>query len=291
MDSRGVGRHQRVEFTERVSDRAAVEASHKLPVGEIDFVNVSDVAIVDLLVVVVLDLHDLVAPRKDPSETLDLLVASWIQCRLQLNIERASTHTASVHWAKDLNVADGVETEARRNPGFHELDDALRGDFWLFRLHEVEIAIVSRGAEIGNYALVDAVGGGDDAGLRGLPEHLGQSDHGYGAGRDYIREHLPRPHGGELVNIANDQESGGGRHSLDERLHQHDVHHGSFVDNQQVAIERIVVAALEPTRLRIDFEQPVNGFGLETRCFGHPLGGAPGGRTKQELHAFCCKDP
>ena len=72
------------------------------------------------------------------------------------------------------------------------------------------------------------VGGGDDAALRGLPEHLGQSDHWYGTRRDYIREHLPRSHGGKLVDIANDQQSSGSGHCLYERLHQHDVDHGGL---------------------------------------------------------------
>ena len=75
MNSRGVSRHQRVEFTKRVSDRPAVEAGYKLPVVEIDPINVSDVAVVDFLVVVVLDLHYLVAWRESPPEALDLLVA------------------------------------------------------------------------------------------------------------------------------------------------------------------------------------------------------------------------
>ena len=57
--------------------------------------------------------------------------------------------------------------------------------------------------------LIDAMGGGDNAALRGLPEHLGQSHHWYGTRRDYIREHLPRSHGGKLVDIANDQQSSG----------------------------------------------------------------------------------
>ena len=39
----------RVEFAERVSDSAAVEAGYKLAVVEIDLVNVSDVAVVDSL--------------------------------------------------------------------------------------------------------------------------------------------------------------------------------------------------------------------------------------------------
>src|SRR5258707_14112685 len=101
MDRRGVGRHQRVEFTERVSDGAAIEAGYKLPVVEIDPINVTYVAVVDLLVVVVLDLHHLVAWRENPPEALDLLIARRIQCRLQLNIERASAHAASIHRTQD----------------------------------------------------------------------------------------------------------------------------------------------------------------------------------------------
>ena len=51
VDGRGIGRHQRVEFAEAVGDSAAVEAGYKLPVVEVDLINVSDVAVVDLLVV------------------------------------------------------------------------------------------------------------------------------------------------------------------------------------------------------------------------------------------------
>src|SRR6478609_2385554 len=105
MDRFGVSRHQRIEFAKRIRDSAAVEAGYKLPVVEIDLINVSDVAVVDLLVVVVLNLHHLVAWRESPTETLDLPITRWIQCRLQLNIERASANAASIHRAQDLNVA------------------------------------------------------------------------------------------------------------------------------------------------------------------------------------------
>jgi hypothetical protein len=102
VDGRGVSRHQRVEFAKRISDRAAVEAGYKLPVVEIDLINVSDVAVVDLLVVVVLNLHHLVAWRENPPEALYFLLAGWVQCGLQLYIEGASTHPASIHWAENL---------------------------------------------------------------------------------------------------------------------------------------------------------------------------------------------
>src|SRR6266566_4201907 len=51
------------------------------------------------------------------------------------------------------------------------------GGFGIVRLHEVEVAICAGRAEIGDRALVDAMGTGDDAALRGLPEHFGEAHH------------------------------------------------------------------------------------------------------------------
>ena len=226
-----------------------------------------------------MNLHHLVAWRENPPEAQYFLLAGWVQCGLQLYIEGASTHPASIHWAENLNVADRIEAEARGDPGFHQLDDALHGDFGIFRLDEVEVRIDPGRAEIGNKTLIDAVGGGDNAAFRGLPEYLGQSHHWHRTRRDYVREHLPRSHGGKLVYIANDQQSSSAGHRLYERLHQHDVDHGGFVDNKQVALEWIVVAALEPSRLGVDFKQPVNGFGFEAGRLGHAFGGAAGWRA------------
>jgi DNA-binding Lrp family transcriptional regulator len=89
VDGRGVGRHQRVEFAKPVGDGAAVEASGELAVVGINIVDVADVAVIDLLVVVVLDLHYLVAGRKAPTEPLDLALSGGVQRRLQFNVERA----------------------------------------------------------------------------------------------------------------------------------------------------------------------------------------------------------
>jgi hypothetical protein len=57
---------------------------------------------------------------------------------------------------------------------------------------------------------------------------------------------------------------------------QHDVDHGGLVDNQQVAVERVFVAALEAAALGVDLQQPVDGLGLEAGRLGHVLGGAAG---------------
>ena len=91
----------------------------------------------------------------------------------------------------------------------------------------------------------------------------------------------PGPDRGKLINIADDQEGGPVRYRLHERLHQHDVDHGRLVDNQQVAVERVVVAAFEAAALGVDLQQPVDGLGLEAGRLGHALGSAAGRRAQQ----------
>src|SRR5262249_35398882 len=68
VNGRRVGRHHHIEFTESVFDGSAVEANSYFPSIGVDIVNGADVAVVNLLVVVVLDLHHLVAGGKSPAE-------------------------------------------------------------------------------------------------------------------------------------------------------------------------------------------------------------------------------
>src|SRR4029453_14515508 len=79
VDRGGIGRNQHVEFTKSVSDGSAVETSDKFSRIRIDVVDVADVAVIDLLVVVVLDLHHLVAGREGPAEPLHFAVTGGIE--------------------------------------------------------------------------------------------------------------------------------------------------------------------------------------------------------------------
>ena len=85
--------------------------------------DIADVAVVDLLVVVVLDLHHLVAGGKGPAEALDLPFARRVEGGLQFDVERAGAGTAPVHRAQHLDILHGIEAEALRNAGLDQLDD------------------------------------------------------------------------------------------------------------------------------------------------------------------------
>ena|SRR5208337_594094 len=74
------------------------------------------IAVVDLLVVVILDLHVLVAWGEGPAETLDLAISSGVQSRLQFDVERAGANAAAIHRAKHLDVVDRIQAEAATGP-------------------------------------------------------------------------------------------------------------------------------------------------------------------------------
>jgi hypothetical protein len=116
MDGCGIGRHQCVEFREAVSDQPSVKGCRELTVIRLDIPDVADVTVVDLLVAVVLDVHNLIAGRESPAEPLDLALPSGVQRRLQLDVQRARTDAASVHGAENLDVPNGSAEESVADP-------------------------------------------------------------------------------------------------------------------------------------------------------------------------------
>ena len=80
------------------------------------------------------------------------------------------------------------------------------------------------------------------------------------------------------------------RQGLHEGEHQRNIDHAGFVDDQQVAVERIIGVALEAALLGIGFEQPMDGLRLHAGLFGHALGGAAGRGGEQELRSLGGED-
>jgi hypothetical protein len=174
VNGRRVGRHQHVEFAESISDGLAIEVNNDLAHAGVNIADSADVAVVNLLVVVVLDLHHLIARCEGPTEPLNLAVAGGIERCLQLDVQRSRTYSPSIHWTKHLDVADRIEPKPLGDACLHQFDDAADGSWGIVRRHEVEIALGSRWTEIRHRALIDAMGAGDDAALCGLPEYFAE---------------------------------------------------------------------------------------------------------------------
>ena len=182
MDACGVCRHEGVELAKAIGDRAPVEARCEFAFLRLNVRHKPDVAIVDLLVIVVLDLHDLVAGRKGPAKPFDLAIAGGIEGGLQFDVEGARSDAASVHRAENLDVADRIETKAARDAGFDQLDDARNRGLGIVSLDKIEVALGFRFAKIGYDTLIDAMCIHDDLTLRRLPEYFGEAHHWHRAG-------------------------------------------------------------------------------------------------------------
>jgi hypothetical protein len=60
---------------------------------------------------------------------------------------------------------------------------------------------------------------------------LVEANHGHRAGRNDVGDDLPRPNRGQLVDIAHGQHGGLAGHRLEQRLHQQNIDHAGFVDD------------------------------------------------------------
>ena len=110
-----------------------------------------------------------------------------------------------------------------------------------------------------------------------------------GPARDHVGGHLAGTNGGQLVDIPDHQQGRRVRHRLQQRMHQQHIDHGCFVDDEQVAVERVSGYHAETRRSwdGIDFEQAVDGLALEAGGLVHALGRAARGSTQQEPCPLC----
>ena len=70
------------------------------------------------------------------------------------------------------------------------------------------------------------------------------------------------------------------RKSPEEGTHQGNVHHGAFIDYQEIAVERVVLIAAETPGSRLNFQEAVNRLCFEASCFAESLCGPTRRRTK-----------
>jgi hypothetical protein len=83
VDRRRIAEHQFIEFAKRIADQSAIEFNRQFLVVLIDVGDKTDVPVEDIPVVVVLDLHHLVADAEAVPKLVDVVFAGRIQGRQQ----------------------------------------------------------------------------------------------------------------------------------------------------------------------------------------------------------------
>lgn len=131
---------------------------------------------------------------------------------------------------------------------------------------------------------------GNDPASRSLAEDLGEAHNGNNARANDVGKDLAGPDRGKLVDVTDDQQGCAIGNRFHQRLHQHDVNHRSFVDDEKVAFERVLGSPLEAEALGIELQMAMDGFGLHAGRLGHALGCPPHRGTLQEVHPLGGED-
>ena len=87
VDRRRIGEHQLIELAEAITHVPAIKGDDQLALVLIDPLHDAKIAIVDLAIVIVLDLHDLVARAEGPAKALNARLARRIERLLQLDVQ------------------------------------------------------------------------------------------------------------------------------------------------------------------------------------------------------------
>ena len=140
----------------------------------------SHVAIEDIFVVVVADLHHLVADAEDPAAhpTLGQPGPRRVERFLQEGVEVADAHRAPVHGAEHLDFFR-LQTELAWDAFLTNSTTSVGGLLRIFFLKEEEVAGVTI-IQHGHLPLVDAVGVDDDVAAFRLAEDDVEADNSRG---------------------------------------------------------------------------------------------------------------
>ena len=164
MDSRRVAEDEFVEVRVVVGNFPSVEVDRERLILLVLSNHETDVAVVDLAVVVVFDLHHFVADPEFVAESLHRLVGWRVQGLLQKEVQGARARAASVHGAENLNVANRINSIGLRKTALHQIHDSLRHLFRLLDLDEVAVAVIVLRRKLRHLPRVDAVRRLDDPG-------------------------------------------------------------------------------------------------------------------------------
>ena len=195
-------------------------------------------------------------------------------------------------------MSDGRSPREFGQPPADQVGAKVAGPHRILFRHEEKIAEAPI-VEDGHLATPDLVRVGDDGAVRCLAENLRQArDPCPGvAGLDAFGMFLDRPNdvmqdrartdAGQLVHVAHPQHVHRIGHRANQVAGQVYVQHRRLVHNQQVAVQRIFLVAVE-LQAAVDIghlQQPVQSPGRVARGFLHALGRPAGGSRQLHIQA------
>ena len=125
------------------------------------------------------------------------------------------------------------------------------------------------------------MGIGNDSALRCLSENFRQANGRHHAGTDHFPQNVAGANAGQLVCVSHHNDAAAVLQGAQQALKQLDVHHTHLIQNDDVALEQVLLVVNKAHRSLavIHFQKPMNGGRLPPGQLGQPLGGTAGGGT------------
>ena len=167
----------------------------------------------------------------------------------------------------------------------HSSTTVERGPLAVPAAEEEEVPLVV--GQLRGLSQIHRVGVADDGGLLRLAEHLPQKHRLHPPAADQVGEHVPRPHGGQLVRVPHQHQPGSGPQGPQQSGEEGQIHHAHLVHNHRVCLQGLLLRPLEghlPGGLAPGHpQQPVDGLGLHAGELTHTLGGPAGGGGQHDV--------
>src|SRR4030043_1308294 len=207
VDGDGEGGGDVVQLILLEPDLPAVEIDQQPEVRLVDMYDEPDIAVEDLLLVVVPDLHDLVPDPELPCPDLES-VRAGVETRLELGAEVLDTAPALVHGAYDLDLQrEGRDPELLGDVETAEVHDGLEGLFLVLVVDEIEVGVPARARRIDQaQALVHPVSVLNDEASLLLAEYLVEGHYLNPPGGDDVMKEIPRTDRRQLVFVPDPDE-------------------------------------------------------------------------------------
>ena len=128
--------------------------------------------------------------------------------------------------------------------------------------------------------------------LRRLPEDLGKFHHRKYLAADNVSQYIPGSYAWQLIFISYKNQPCAGSDGLKQRMHQKNIHHGHFINNDHIRIQRILSISVKMNSLivmlfirnTVQFQKPVDRLCFISGGLRHSFGRSACRRSKSK---FC----
>ena len=192
------------------------------------------------------------------------------------------------HRHKHLHILARVPRQKPVHASRTKADDAARHILRRSDLFKQEV--LRSGRELRRLTIVDAVRIFHDHAALCLAVDVRKPHDGHRSAFYDVPKHVSCAHRRKLIRIAHHQKAGAWPHRTQQRMHERHIHHGHFIHNDKIRLDRVLFIPQEALTAVAIFQQTMDGARGNTRRLRHAFCGTACRRTQLAGKAHALND-